>query len=99
MYNFEFTKDGVTLNQTDMGFVPDQDVSMHRQQAGMKGKQLLSREGQRLLLREWACTNAACPSSRAPAIADLPFNQNGRAHYPECRYPLREPARRGKRSS
>ena len=87
--NFNIDSAGVTFTPASMSAIPDDEISMYDEKAGMKPRRLTTPEGQRLLLKEWACLNGECPWSQAPAISELPINRDGTAVCPNCDQPLR----------
>ena len=87
---------GVTFSQLDFSPIPDYEVSMRVEDAGLKPRGITSPEARQGLLHEWACTNPNCTWGSFPVIDDDPAYKDGRVCCPECRTPARKAGFRDK---
>ena len=81
---------GVSFIQLDFSPIPDYEVSMRAEDAGLKPRGITSPEARQELLHEWACTNPNCTWGSFPVIDDDPAYKDGRVCCPECLTPARK---------
>jgi hypothetical protein len=81
---------GVTFSQLDFSPIPDYEISMRAEEAGLKPKGITSPEARQKLLHEWACTNPNCIWGSSPVIDDDPAYKDDRVCCPECLTPARK---------
>jgi hypothetical protein len=80
----------VTFSQLDFSPIPDSEVSMRAEEAGLKPKGMTTPEARQALLEEWACTNPDCNWGSVPVIDDDPAYKDGRVCCPKCLTPARK---------
>lgn len=80
----------VTFSQLDFSPIPDYEISMRSEEAGLKPKGMTTPEARQALLDEWACTNTNCNWGSVPMIDDDPAYRDGRVCCPECDTPARK---------
>jgi hypothetical protein len=78
---------GVTFSQLDFSPIPDYEISMRAEDAGLKPRGITSPEARQKLLHEWACTNPDCIWGSFPMIDDDPAYKDDRVCCPECLAP------------
>ena len=80
----------VVFEQLDYSPIPDYEVSMRVEEAGLKPKGINTPEARQALRFEWTCTNAACVLAEAAVIDRDPAFKDGHACCPECQTPAQQ---------